>query len=102
MKTGQFSKKIARVYDAVAAEYAGKFCGEHEKKPQDREILHRFSQEVAGKNPIWGFGCGPGQTAHYLKNLALEISGLDISEKIIEQANMLHPDVNQHAIMTHL
>ncbi|MFA5904954.1 MAG: class I SAM-dependent methyltransferase [Desulfobacula sp.] len=91
---GQNSNKVAEMYDTVAKEYAEKFCGEHEKKPQDREILHRFSQEVAGKKPIWDFGCGPGQTTKYLRNLGIEISGLDLSEKLIEQANIIHPGIH--------
>jgi SAM-dependent methyltransferase len=90
---GQNPKKVAEVYDAVAIEYAEKFCGEHEKKPMDREILYRFSQEVAGKKPIWDFGCGPGQTTQYLRNLGIEISGLDLSEKLIEHANISHPGI---------
>jgi ubiquinone/menaquinone biosynthesis C-methylase UbiE len=90
---GQNPNKVAKVYDTVAIEYADKFCGEHEKKPLDREILCRFSQEVWGKKPIWDFGCGPGQTAQYLKNLGVEISGLDLSEKLIEQAKIIHPGI---------
>lgn len=89
----QNPNKVAEMYDTVAMEYAEKFCGEHEKKPQDCEILYRFSQEVTGKKPIWDFGCGPGQTTQYLKNLGIEISGLDLSEKLIEQANMIHPGI---------
>ena len=87
----QSSNKVAAVYDLAAKEYAEKFCGEHASKPQDREILHRFAQEVAGKEPIWDFGCGPGQTTQYLKNIGIEISGLDLSEKLIAQAKMNHP-----------
>lgn len=90
---GQKPEKVAKVYDAVAMEYAEKFCGEHAKKPQDREILYRFSQEVAGRKPIWDFGCGPGQTTQYLANLGVEISGLDLSEKLIEQARIIHPGI---------
>jgi len=89
----QNPNKIAQVYDTVASEYAAKFCGEHEKKPMDRVILYRFSQEVEGKKPIWDFGCGPGQTTQYLRNLGVEISGLDLSEKLIEQANIMHPGI---------
>jgi ubiquinone/menaquinone biosynthesis C-methylase UbiE len=85
--------KVAKVYDTVAIEYAKEFCGEHEKKPLDREILCRFSQEVGGKKPIWDFGCGPGQTTQYLKNLGVEISGLDLSGKLIEQAKIFHPGI---------
>lgn len=89
----QKPKKVAEMYDTVSIEYAGKFCSEHDNKPLDREILYRFSQEVAGKKPIWDFGCGPGQTTQYLKNLGSEISGLDLSEKMIEQANMIHTGI---------
>jgi SAM-dependent methyltransferase len=89
----QNPNKVAGVYDTVAMEYAEKFCGEHEKKPLDREILYRFSQKVAGKKPIWDFGCGPGHTAQYLRSLGIEISGLDLSEKLIAQANIIHAGI---------
>jgi ubiquinone/menaquinone biosynthesis C-methylase UbiE len=90
---GQSLSKVENVYDAVAEEYAETFSGEHEKKPRDQEILHRFSQEIGDRRPIWDFGCGPGQTTAYLKNLGIEISGLDLSGKILEQARALHPEI---------
>ena len=43
---GQNSNKVAQEYDTVAKEYAEKFCGEHEKKPLDREIL--FAKKPIG------------------------------------------------------
>ncbi len=85
--------KIAEVYNSVAKEYAEVFSDEHDRKPQDREILYRFFQEAADKKPVWEFGCGPGETTQYLKNLGMEISGLDISENIIRQAGLSHPDI---------
>jgi ubiquinone/menaquinone biosynthesis C-methylase UbiE len=85
--------KTEKLYDTVAKEYAERFSGEHEKKPKDREILHRFSQEIGDRRPVWDFGCGPGQTANYLKNLGIEISGLDLSEKLLEQARTNHPEI---------
>jgi ubiquinone/menaquinone biosynthesis C-methylase UbiE len=86
--------KVENLYDAVAQEYSETFSGEHEKKPKDQEILHRFSQEIGDRRPVWDFGCGPGQTAKYLKNLGIEISGLDLSEKILEQARTIHPEIH--------
>lgn len=85
--------KIASQYDAIAREYAETFAGEHEKKPKDQEILLRFSKEIGDRRPVWDFGCGPGQTAKYLKNLGIEISGLDLSEKMLEQARMINPGI---------
>jgi len=91
---GQELNNIERMYDTVAKEYAETFSGEHEKKPKDQEILHRFSQEIGDRRPVWDFGCGPGQTTKYLKDLGIEISGLDLSEKILEQARTIHPEIN--------
>jgi ubiquinone/menaquinone biosynthesis C-methylase UbiE len=94
MITGQNLTKIENLYDTVAKEYAKTFSGEHEKKPRDQEVLYRFSQEIGDRKPVWDFGCGPGQTTQYLKNLGVEISGLDLSEKILEQARTIHPEIN--------
>jgi len=91
---GQDLKRIENTYDAVAEEYAEEFTGEHEKKPMDREMLQRFSEEIGDRRPVWDFGCGPGQTTKYLKNLGLEISGLDLSEKILDQARKVHPETH--------
>jgi ubiquinone/menaquinone biosynthesis C-methylase UbiE len=90
---GQNLDKVEKLYDAVAKEYAEAFSGEHEKKPKDQEILRRFAQEIGDRRPVWDFGCGPGQTTKYLKDLGIEISGLDLSGKILEQARTLHRDL---------
>ncbi len=94
MIMGQDLEKVENVYDTVAKEYTEAFSGEHEKKPKDREILHRFSQEIGARRPVWDFGCGPGHTANYLKNLGIEISGLDLSEGILEQARTIYPEIH--------
>ena len=91
---GQTLNKIEKTYDTVAKEYSKTFSGEHAKKPKDQEILHRFSQEIRNRRPVWDFGCGPGQTTKYLKDLGIEISGLDLSEKILEQARIIHPEIH--------
>jgi len=94
MIEGQDLKLIETTYDSVGKEYAETFAGEHEKKPMDREMLRRFSSEVGNRKPVWDFGCGPGQTSKYLKDLGVEISGLDLSGKMIEQAQAAHPGIH--------
>ena len=94
MMMGQLLNNIERVYDTVAKEYADTFSGEHEKKPKDQEILKRFSLEIGNRRPVWDFGCGPGETTKYLKNLGIDISGLDLSDRILEQARMIHPELS--------
>lgn len=91
---GQDLKKIEALYNTLAKEYAQAFLGEHENKPKDREILFRFASEIGDRSPVWDLGCGPGQTAHYLKDLGIEISGLDLSEKLLDQARTIHPDIH--------
>jgi len=91
---GQDLNKIENVYDAVAKEYADAFFGEHEQKPIDVEMLLRFSKEVGDRQPVWDLGCGPGQTARYLKDLGVQISGLDLSVKILEQARKNYPGIH--------
>jgi ubiquinone/menaquinone biosynthesis C-methylase UbiE len=91
---GQDLDKVESMYNTVTKEYAETFYGEHEKKPKDQEILHRFSLAIGGRKPVWDFGCGPGQTTEYLKNLGIEISGLDLSNKILEQARTIHPGIH--------
>jgi ubiquinone/menaquinone biosynthesis C-methylase UbiE len=91
---GQNLKKVESQYDSIAREWAEAFSGEHEKKPKDREILHRFSREIGQKMPVWDLGCGPGNTTKYLKDLGVEISGLDMSEKMLEQARRIHPGIH--------
>lgn len=86
--------EIENMYDAIAEEWADAFSGEHEKKPKDRELLDRFSQEIGNRKPVWDFGCGPGNTTKYLKDLGIEISGLDLSEKMLEQARAIHPQIH--------
>ena len=90
---GQDTGRIAKVYDTVAGEYAKAFLGEHEKKPKDREMLKRFAREIGDRRPVWDFGCGPGHTAQYLKDLGIDVSGLDLSEKNLEQAKLFHPKI---------
>lgn len=91
---GQDVNKTGKMYDSLAEEYAKIFFGEHEKKPKDREILCRFSQKIGNRGPVWDFGCGPGQTAQYLKELGTQISGLDLSEKLLAQARTNYPGIH--------
>jgi ubiquinone/menaquinone biosynthesis C-methylase UbiE len=90
---GRDLNRIEKLYDKIAVEYAGAFSGEHEKKPKDQEVLRRFIKEISDRRPVWDFGCGPGETTKYLSDLGIEISGLDLSEKLLEQARTANPEL---------
>ena len=91
---GQDIIKIERLYDTVAREYAEVFTGEHEKKPRDQIVLKRFARMIGARRPVWDLGCGPGQTTRYLHDLGIDISGLDLSGRLLEKARGLHPGIH--------
>ena len=93
MTKGQDIKTIERTYDTVAREYTEVFYVEHAKKPKDQEILQRFAERVGNREPVWDFGCGPGQTTKYLNELGIKASGLDLSSKLLAQARRNLPEL---------
>lgn len=91
---GQDLIRIENTYNTIAKKWAEVFAGEHDNKPMDQQIIRKFVMDIGDRAPVWEFGCGPGNTAQYLTDLGLEISGLDLSEKMLEQARTLHPDIH--------
>lgn len=84
---------LQRSYDAVAAEYVKHFYSELEHKPDDRELLDKFADALQGSGPCVDLGCGPGHVTRYLSEQGLDISGLDISSKMVKQARKLNPGI---------
>jgi SAM-dependent methyltransferase len=80
-------------YDRVAAHYATEYFDELARKPFDRRLLDQFAKSVAGKGEVFDVGCGPGQIARYLKDRGVNVRGLDLSEKMIDAARNLSPDI---------
>jgi SAM-dependent methyltransferase len=83
-------------YDQVAAEYAEKFKDEMDFKPFDRDCLDRLAREVGDLGPICDMGCGPGQIARYLHRQGVEALGVDLSPRMIEEAQRLNPEIHFH------
>lgn len=94
LKMEQDLNKIENAYNAMAREWAAAFSDEHEKKPEDLRILGSFAEKIGKRKPVWDFGCGPGNTSKYLKNLGVGISGLDLSEKMLEEARKINPEIS--------
>lgn len=87
-------KKISICYDSVSEQYARNLADELSKKPFDRMILKNFAHENRRKGPVLDLGCGPGQTTRFLKDHGLKnISGIDISQNMINKARYLNKDI---------
>jgi SAM-dependent methyltransferase len=83
-------------YDQVAAQYADKFRDEMDDKPFDRDCLDRLVREVGRLGPICDMGCGPGQIARYLHRQGTDTLGVDLSPRMIAEAQRLNPDIPFH------
>jgi SAM-dependent methyltransferase len=83
-------------YDRVAAEYSDRFKDEMDDKPFDRDCLDRLAREVGDLGPICDLGCGPGQIARYLHRQDVKTLGVDLSPKMVAEAQRLNPQIHFH------
>ena len=84
----------ARAYDARAAEYTDFVRGSLASLPLDRAVVTAFAELArATGGPVADLGCGPGYLAAHLRDLGLQVFGVDASPMLIQHARALYPDV---------
>jgi SAM-dependent methyltransferase len=83
-------------YNQVSSDYAEKFKDEMDDKPFDRDCLDRLAREVGDLGPICDMGCGPGQIARYLHRKGVKTLGVDLSPKMVAEAQRLNPEIHFH------
>ena len=81
-------------YDTAARAYAEQFAGELSQKPLDREMLREFARQVGERGPVCDAGCGHGRTTGFLRDLGLDVFGLDLSSEILREARRPNPGVS--------
>jgi ubiquinone/menaquinone biosynthesis C-methylase UbiE len=91
---GNDTGSVRASYDRIAAAYACHYANELLHKPFDRELLSRFAAEVKGSGDVCDMGCGPGHIARHLRDTGVvNVFGLDLSPRMVEQARQLNPDI---------
>ena len=80
-------------YDRVAGQYVERIFDELAHKPLDRALLDRFAADVKELGPACDLGCGPGQVARYLHSRGVNVTGIDLSPGMVEQARQLNPGI---------
>lgn len=82
-------------YDIDASGYAEKVRGLLDDKPYLRASLGLFAELVAGAGdgPVVDVGCGPGYVTGHLRDLGVDVFGIDLSPEMIEIARRDHPDL---------
>ncbi|MDQ3054829.1 MAG: methyltransferase domain-containing protein [Actinomycetota bacterium] len=79
-------------YDRVADNYVEMNLGDIRLHPWLRAAMDGFAASVRDLGPVLDVGCGPGRVTAYLAELELDVSGVDLSPRMIEHARRLHPD----------
>ncbi|MEP7158318.1 MAG: class I SAM-dependent methyltransferase [Chloroflexota bacterium] len=78
-------------YDTVARRYADDIAGELVNKPFDRDFLDRFAELVKDQGHVVELGAGPAHVAAYLAERGVDISALDLSAQMVDEAKRLFP-----------
>jgi SAM-dependent methyltransferase len=82
-------------YDRVADQYvelvASSELGDIRQQPWLKAVIDLFADAVAPLGPVLDVGCGPGTVTGYLHERGLDVSGVDLSPRMIEHARRLHP-----------
>ena len=92
----QSSNSIRDSYDRVAEEYARRIFDELQHKPFDRQLLDRFAARIPKNGQVCDMGCGPGQIARYLHRQGADTLGVDLSPRMVAEAQRLNPDILFH------
>jgi ubiquinone/menaquinone biosynthesis C-methylase UbiE len=62
-----------------------------DQKPLDRSLLDRFAEQLRMLGTVCDMGCGPGHVARYLHERGIDVLGIDVSDRMVEQARRLNP-----------
>jgi SAM-dependent methyltransferase len=78
-------------YDRVSDNYVAMDVGDLAPYPWLRAALDAFAEEVRRLGPVLDVGCGPGLVTAYLASRGVDVSGVDLSPRMVEHARLLHP-----------
>ncbi|MEV6591907.1 class I SAM-dependent methyltransferase [Streptomyces acidicola] len=86
---------VRESYDRVADNYAHMVAttgvGDIRRHPWLKASIDAFADTVRELGPVLDVGCGPGTVTAYLAERGLDVSGVDLSPRMIENARRLHP-----------
>jgi ubiquinone/menaquinone biosynthesis C-methylase UbiE len=88
-------RATADAYDAIAVRYAELARTDLDAPSLDRAVLAAFAEFVrsTGGGPVAELGCGPGKVSAHLRDLGLDVFGVDLSPVMIELARTAYPDL---------
>lgn len=84
--------RVRATYGTVADDYADRFSDELDALEFERWLLDRTMAQAGG--PILDAGCGPGHVTAYLAARGADVTGLDLTPAMVEQARQRHPGLH--------
>ena len=84
-------RRVRASYDRVADNYVAMGIGDLSPAPWLRAALGAFAEDVRALGPVLDVGCGPGTVTAHLAGLGVDVSGVDLSPRMIAHARRLHP-----------
>ncbi|MGH3426847.1 MAG: class I SAM-dependent methyltransferase [Mycobacteriales bacterium] len=86
---------VRESYDRVADNYVTMVVttglGDIRAHPWLRAAMDVFADAAAQVGPVLDVGCGPGTVTAYLADRGLDVSGVDLSPRMVEHARRLYP-----------
>jgi SAM-dependent methyltransferase len=83
-------------YDRVADNYVHMVqttgLGDIRTQPWLQAAIDLFADAVGHLGPVLDVGCGPGTVTAYLAQRGVDVSGVDLSPRMIEHARRLYPE----------
>ncbi|MFJ8577697.1 class I SAM-dependent DNA methyltransferase [Micromonospora sp. NPDC093277] len=79
-------------YDTVAVDYA-RLIPDVVEGPLDRGMLTAFAEQVGPGRSVLEVGCGTGRITAHLRDLGVDVSGVDLSPGMIEVARRSYPEL---------
>ncbi|MEV0259629.1 class I SAM-dependent methyltransferase [Streptomyces sp. NPDC050732] len=85
----------ADAYDAIAPVYAGLPRDDLRSPSLDHAMLTAFAGHVRTEaaGPVAELGCGPGPVTALLRELGLDVFGIDLSPTMVDLARETYPDI---------
>ncbi|WP_028811712.1 class I SAM-dependent methyltransferase [Streptomyces flavidovirens] len=88
-------RATANAYDAVAVRYAALPRDDLDTPTLDRAVLTAFAEltRTTDAGPVAELGCGPGRVTAHLRDLGVDVFGVDLSPVMIGLAREAYPDL---------
>ena len=65
--------------------------------PWLRAAFWAFAEDVRALGPVLDVGCGPGTVTAHLAELGVDVSGVDLSPRMVAHARRRHPALTRVA-----